>query len=207
MTAALDPVFTFALTVLLLELTPGPNMAWLAVLSADRGRRAGFSAVLGVMAGLLCIGLLAAIGLAALVERTPWLFGMMRYGGMLFLLWLALEGWRSSGESSPARSGNHLSRHFRHGLMINLLNPKAGLFYLIVLPEFLQPDLPLLPQAVGLTILSVAIATAIHLIIVLLAARAAGWLKNPARTLHVRRALAILLAVIAIWLFIDSAPS
>lgn len=100
MTAALDPVFTFALTVLLLELTPGPNMAWLAVLSADRGRRAGFSAVLGVMAGLLCIGLLAAIGLAALVERTPWLFGMMRYGACCFF---SGSPWKAGGAPERAR--------------------------------------------------------------------------------------------------------
>jgi len=207
MSATLIPIFAFALTVLVIELTPGPNMAWLAVLSADRGRRAGMAAVFGVMAGLATIGLLAAIGLAAVVTETPWLFEMMRHGGTLFLLWLAVEGWRSAGESSPARIDGDLKRHFRDGLVINLLNPKAGLFFLIVLPEYIDQELPALPQALWLTAVAVGIATAIHAIIVLLAARAADWLRNPDRTLWFRRTLAFILALIAIWLFFDSAPA
>jgi len=100
-----------------------------------------------------------------------------------------------------------LRRHFRDGLVINLLNPKAGLFYLIVLPDYIQQDLPALPQAIGLTAISVGIATLIHVVIVILAARAAGWLSSPQRTLWFRRGLALLLAMIAIWLFLDTTPS
>ncbi len=207
MDAAASPLLAFILTVIVIELTPGPNMAWLAVLSADRGRRAGLAAVLGVATGLGLLGLLAALGVAALIVRSPWLFETLRYGGTLFLLWLAFEGWRSAGESSPARMGGSLRRHFRDGLMINLLNPKAGLFYLIVLPDYIRPDLPGLPQAVGLTAISVGIATAIHLAIVALAARASVWLTDPDQTQMFRRALAVLLALIAIWLFLDTQPA
>jgi len=207
MDAATSPLIAFILTVIVIELTPGPNMAWLAVLSADRGRRAGLAATLGVATGLALLGLLAALGFAALIARSPWLFEMLRYGGTLFLLWLAIEGWRSAGESSPARMDGSLRRHFRDGLMINLLNPKAGLFYLIVLPDYISPDLPSLPQAVGLTAISVGIATGIHLVIVALAARAAVWLSNADRTRLFRRALAVLLALIAIWLFLDTRPA
>lgn len=207
MDVATYSLFAFILTVIVIELTPGPNMAWLAVLSADRGRRAGLAAVLGVATGLALLGLLAALGFAALVARSPWLFETLRYGGTLFLLWLALEGWRSTGESSPARMDGSLRRHFRDGLMINLLNPKAGLFYLIVLPDYISPDLPSLPQAVALTAISVGIATGIHLGIVALAARAAVWLSNSGRTRLFRRALAVLLALIAIWLFLDTRPA
>ena len=207
MDAAASPLFAFILTVVVIELTPGPNMAWLAVLSADRGRRAGLAAVLGVAAGLALLGLLAALGFAALIARSPWLFEVLRYGGTVFLLWLALEGWRSAGESSPARMNGSLRRHFRDGLMINLLNPKAGLFYLIVLPDYIRPDLPSLPQAVGLTAISVAIATVIHLAIVAMAARASAWLADADQTRLFRRALAVLLALIAIWLFLDTRPA
>lgn len=207
MDAAASPLIAFILTVIVIELTPGPNMAWLAVLSADRGRRAGLTATLGVATGLALLGLLAALGFAALIARSPWLFEMLRYGGTLFLLWLAIEGWRSAGESSPARMDGSLRRHFRDGLMINLLNPKAGLFYLIVLPDYISPDLPSLPQAVGLTTISVGIATGIHLVIVALASRAAVWLSNADRTRLFRRALAVLLALIAIWLFLDTRPA
>ncbi|WP_203291120.1 LysE family translocator [Maricaulis parjimensis] len=197
---------TFALTVLVIELTPGPNMAWLAVLSADRGRPAGFSAVLGVTLGQLIIGLLAALGLAAIVARTPWLFELLRNAGTLYLLYLAWEGWRHAGESSPARLNGNLRRHFMDGLVINLLNPKAALFFLIVLPDYILSGRPALPQAVCLTLIAVAIAMAIHAVIVLLAARAAAFLQTPQRTLWFRRVLAVLLALIAIWLFLDTAP-
>jgi threonine/homoserine/homoserine lactone efflux protein len=195
----------FVLTVLIIELTPGPNMAWLAVLSADRGRRAGFAAVAGIALGLATIGLLATAGLAALVARTPWLFELMRFAGSAFLLYLAFEGWRHAGESSPARTGGPLGRHFREGLVINLLNPKAGLFYLVVLPEYMRADWPALPQAVSLTLVSVAIATLIHALIVLTASRAAALLTSPDRTIWFRRILSLLLALIAVWLFLDSA--
>lgn len=196
----------FSLTVLVIELTPGPNMAWLAVLSADRGRKAGFAAVLGVMLGLSLIGGLAALGLAAIVTQTPWLFALLRHAGTLFLLYLAIEGWRHAGESSPIRLSETLGKHFRHGLIINLLNPKAALFFLVVLPEYILADRPALPQALGLTAITVLVATGIHVVIVLLAARAAAFLQTPQSTLWFRRVLAVLLAGIAIWLFLDTAP-
>jgi len=204
MDAATPPLFAFILTVIVIELTPGPNMAWLAVLSADRGRHAGLAAVLGVATGLAMLGLLAALGFAALIARSPWLFETLRYGGTLFLLWLAFEGWRSAGESASAKLDGSLRRYFRDGLMINLLNPKAGLFYLIVLPDYIRPDLPGLPQAVGLTAISVGIATAIHLAIVAMASRASIWLADADQTRLFRRGLAVLLALIAIWLFLDT---
>ncbi len=197
---------TFTLTVLVIELTPGPNMAWLAVLSADRGRKAGFAAVLGVTLGQLTLGLMAALGLAAIVAQTPWLFELLRNAGTIFLLYLAWEGWRHAGESSPVRLAGNLRRHFRDGLVINLLNPKAGLFFLIVLPDYILADRAALPQAISLTLIAVAVALAIHIIIVLLAARAATFLQTPQSTLWFRRVLAVLLAGIAIWLFLDTAP-
>jgi threonine/homoserine/homoserine lactone efflux protein len=57
----------FALTCLIIELTPGPNMAYLAVLSAGRGRRAGYAATFGIALGLLVVGVGAALGIAALI--------------------------------------------------------------------------------------------------------------------------------------------
>ncbi len=69
-------------------------MAYLAVLSASVGRRAGFAATLGVALGLLIVGLAAALGLAAVISNSRWLYEMLRWGGALYLLWLAWEGWR-----------------------------------------------------------------------------------------------------------------
>ena len=146
---------TFALAVLVLELTPGPNMAWLAVLSAAEGRRAGLAAVAGIALGLLTIGAAAAIGLAAVVAGSPALFELLRWAGALYLLWLAFEGWREAGESSPARLSKGDVKNFRHGFVINALNPKAGLFYIAVLPDFMRGEAPEGVQALVLTVISV----------------------------------------------------
>lgn len=195
----------FALAVLVVELTPGPNMAWLAVLSAGEGRRAGLAAVAGVALGLLAIGAAAALGLSALIAGSPLLYDGLRWAGSLFLLYLAVEGWREAGESSPARIETGNLRHFSRGFVINALNPKAGLFFVAVLPEFIDHTASIAPQATALTALSVAIATGVHLAIVALAGSAQAFLQDPARNRLARRCLAVLLAGIAVWLFLSTA--
>jgi len=94
----------FALTCLVIELTPGPNMAYLAVLSAGNGRRAGFAATMGIALGLLIVGIGAALGLAALISSSNLLYEALRLGGIVYLLWLAWDGWRDAAETSPART-------------------------------------------------------------------------------------------------------
>ena len=80
-------------------------MAYLAVLSATMGRRAGFAATAGVAFGLLIVGLGAALGLAAVISNSRWLYEALRWGGALYLLWLAWEGWRGEEETSPGKAG------------------------------------------------------------------------------------------------------
>ncbi|MEE2565396.1 LysE family translocator [Hyphobacterium marinum] len=201
----LTALAAFSLAVLVIELTPGPNMAWLAVLSASEGRRAGLMAVAGVALGLLAIGAAAALGLSALIAGSPVLYDGLRWAGSLFLLYLAFEGWREAGESSPARIEEGNLRHFSRGFVINALNPKAGLFYVAVLPEFIDHTAPVAPQAAALTALSVAIATGVHLVIVALAGSAQAFLNDPVRNRIARRVLAVLLAGIAVWLFLSTA--
>lgn len=193
----------FALTILLVELTPGPNMAWLAALTLARGRAAGFAATAGVAIGLMVNAALAAAGFAALLAAEPWAWQALRYAGTALMLWLAWEGWRDAGESSPAmRSGGQ--RHFWRGLAINSVNPKSFLFYAVVLPQFL-------PQGSGwggamlLALTGVGVATAVHLGIVLTASASRGWMADPARTRTVRRLLALSLVGVAVWLFLGSA--
>ena len=194
----------FALAVLVIEVTPGPNMAWLAVLSASEGRRSGLSAAAGIALGLLVIGAAAGLGLAALITAAPALYEVLRWGGAIFLIYLAWEGWREAGESSPARTSAGDLKHFSRGFLINALNPKAALFYVAVLPEFMvsSGNLPL--QAALLTLLSVMIATAVHVAIVLAAAPAHRLIEDPDRMRIIRRTLSLLLVAIAVWLFFET---
>lgn len=190
----------FALAVLLIELTPGPNMAWLAALSMGEGRRAGLAATLGVAIGLFVNALAAALGIAYVVSASPFLWQVLRWGGALFLLWLAWESWRDAGENSPAAAANGRSRHhFTAGLVVNLLNPKAMLFFIIVIPRFNGGALPGFGLAFAMAMVSIVIATSVHLGIVLAGSRVGGWLVDPARTRTVRRILALAIVVVALW--------
>jgi threonine/homoserine/homoserine lactone efflux protein len=196
----------FAATCLVIELTPGPNMAYLAVLSARSGRRAGLAATLGVALGLLIVGLGAALGLAAIIANSRWLYETLCWAGVLYMLWLAWEGWRGEGETSPGQTkaaSDGDARLFLRGLTINLLNPKAGIFYVAILPTFVDPARPLVGQTVTLSIIYVAIATLVHTTIVLLADATRPWLQGNRSTL-IRRALSLLLAVVALWLLAET---
>lgn len=199
-------LLAFKATCLVIELTPGPNMAYLAILSATKGRRAGLTATLGVALGLLIIGLAASLGLTALITNSRMLYEALRWGGVLYLLWLAYEGWRGEEETSPGTATVEASdaTYFMRGLVTNLLNPKAGVFYIAILPTFVDEARPLVGQAVILSIVYVTIATLVHATIVALPDAARPWLEDESRSKMVRRVLSLLLAGIAIWLFVTT---
>lgn len=190
----------FALASTLIELTPGPNMAWLAMVAATDGRRVGYAAVAGVALGLGLIGTAAAVGLAAAVAATPAIYEALRWGGVLYLLWLAWDGWRDAGdEAANGNNGVTPAAAFRRGLLTNLLNPKAALFYVAALPGFTDPAGPVLAETLILTAAYVAVATLIHAMIVTLAGSAHALLDNPDRSRLVRRVLSVALAFVALW--------
>ncbi|ODS59357.1 MAG: hypothetical protein ABS48_01900 [Erythrobacter sp. SCN 68-10] len=165
----------FALAVLLIELTPGPNMAWLSGLAATEGRRAGLAAVAGVALGLLANGVLAALGLAALVAAAPEAWHALQWSGAVMMTVLAIEAWRGAGRTAvPRAAGRIAARAFATGAFINLLNPKAYLFFLVVAPRFLGGSALDLASALTLAAVSAGIATCVHLLIVLIPAAPAG---------------------------------
>lgn len=201
-----DGLLGFAFTCLVIELTPGPNMAYLAVLSATVGRRAGFAATLGIALGLLVVGVGAALGLTALLGSSRWLYETWRWCGVLYLLWLAWEGWRGDKETSAGDAKVIASdtTYFTRGLVTNLLNPKAGIFYLAVLPTFFNDADPVTSQAVRLSLIYVAIASSVHSVIVLSANAAEPWLNDPQRSTTIRRVMSVALMAIALWLFFST---
>ncbi len=191
---------TFALTSAVIEVTPGPNMAWLAVVAATEGRRPGYAAVAGVALGLAIVGLAAALGLAAAINASPLLYQALRWGGVFYLLWLAWEGWRGEGAVvGHAAAGSRLARYFQRGLITNLLNPKAAVFYVAVLPGFVDPAGVVAAQTVTLSMVYVAVATAIHAGIVTAAGAARRLFDDPRRERRLRRVLSLALAGIAVW--------
>lgn len=188
----------FALAVLLVELTPGPNMAWLAGLAATEGRRTGMAAVLGVAIGLAINGALAALGLVAIMQAQPHWLGILRIAGAAMMAWLALDAWRESSRASATRAKPPGTRRaFATGTLVNLLNPKAYIFFVVVAPQFSGGRTLGLDEALVLTAISVCIATAIHTAIVVAGSSFHGWLADPARTRMVRRIFAIVMLAVA----------
>jgi threonine/homoserine/homoserine lactone efflux protein len=196
----------FLVMTIMIELTPGPNMAWLALTSASEGKRSGFAAVAGIALGLAILAAASAIGLAELATRSPTIFSLLRYAGGAYLLWLAWTTWAGKDEAiSDSISKKALGAWFRHGLLLNVLNPKAAVFFITDLPAYITQSAPVAPQTALLSASYVAIATFVHLVIVALAAQAHGWISAGDRARIVRRVFAVLLALIAIWFLISSA--
>lgn len=190
----------FFLTALLIELTPGPNMGYLALVAAREGRKAGVATVAGVALGLAAIGCAAALGVAGLLQTSPLVYEAMRWGGVLFLLYLARDGWRDGGAADDQSEVAGVAAHFGRGLVTNLLNPKAAAFYVTVLPTFIDDPADARAEAMALTAIYVGVATAVHLAIVLFAGAFASALKEPRHERATRRAFVLVLALVALWL-------
>jgi len=187
----------FALASLLIELTPGPNMTYLAVLSARQGRASGYIAVLGVALGLGTMGAAAAMGLATLIGASPALFALLRWGGVAYILFLAWEAW--SEADRPPESIAH-SRFFVQGLVTNLLNPKAALFYVTVMPNFLPASEENPGSWALLAGVYVGIATLVHLAIVSASGLLEPVLTGGVRGVQLSRAFALILIGVAAWM-------
>ena len=198
-----DPsvILPFLAAVALMELTPGPNMGWLAIVSLSQGRTAGLAAVAGITLGLTVWMVAAAFGLTEVVLIRPALYQAIRWAGVGFLLWLAWDAWRSTGDGADAAPIETRRRAlFRRGLIGNLLNPKAALLYVVLLPGFIRPAQgPLLAQALTLGSLHVVVSVVVHSVIVLTAARAGGALLTRAQGPGMRAAMALGLVAVAVW--------
>lgn len=193
----------FLIACIIVEITPGPNMATLAALTLARGLRPGLFAVAGVALGLATMGALAILGLAAILAEVPALYGTLRWTGFLYLLWLAWEIWRQPGEAGDgldAQAGP--GGLFWRGFLTNVLNPKAAVFFITVLPTFVPEGSASEVRATTWVYAAayVGIATAIHTIIVLAAARLQGILGRSTGIARFRAILAALLVGVAGWL-------
>lgn len=190
----------FALAVLLIEITPGPNMAWLVSLTLADGRRAGLAATGGIALGLSINAALSSAGLNALLTHVPAIASWAGIAAGAMMFWLAWRGWQESGESSPiAVSSNRPRRDFAAGVGINLLNAKAALFFITVVPQFTSGPQASLGEILVLGMTSVVIATLIHLSLVFGAERLRGFVSDPSANTGFRRSLSAIMALVGCW--------
>lgn len=135
----------FALAALALIAVPGPNLIYIAARSINDGRRAGVVSVLGVETGTLVHVAAAAAGLSALLASSAVAFAFVKYAGAAYLVYLGVRtllahdhGVEGAGEDSEP-GGRSLAHTYRQAVVVQLLNPKVALFFLALLPQFVDP--------------------------------------------------------------------
>ena len=161
---------------------PGPDMALVLQTSIGRGVRPGLAAAAGLSLARTAHVTLSACGVAALIRGAPWLYEVIRYGGALYLAYVAIQVFRSPvfalGEGDTTTSADELRQSFVKGLLTNLLNPKALLFCSVLLPQFVRPEAgPVVLQMFELGALLVAAGVCFDLACVFGASRIAAWMR------------------------------
>lgn len=161
---------------------PGPDMALVLQTSIGRGVRPGMAAAAGLSLARTAHVTLSAYGVAALIRSAPWLYEVIRYGGALYLAYVAIQVFRSPvfalGDGDAAATAGELRQSFVKGLLTNLLNPKALLFCSVLLPQFVRPEAGLVVlQMFELGALLVAAGVCFDLACVFGASRIAAWMR------------------------------
>lgn len=191
---------------LLLAVTPGPNMIYLISRSICQGRAAGVMSWFGVVLGLFVHMFCASVGLTALFMAVPYGYELLKYAGAFYLLWLAWQSVRPGARSPfeavelPAQPPRKL---FTMGLLTSILNPKIAIFYLSILPQFIEPAAgSVLVQSLVLGITQIVIGSGINLAVLYSAAAIAQWFtRNRVWLVLQRYVMGGVLAALAFKLF------
>jgi threonine/homoserine/homoserine lactone efflux protein len=134
-------LFLFVSAALLLLMIPGPAVFYIVGRSIGNGRSAGLVSALGIGVGSLVHTAAAAVGLSALLLSSAMAFAAVKYLGAAYLIYLGIQKFcrEEPFEPSGGAPGVQLSRVFAQGIVVNVLNPKAALFFFAFLPQFVDP--------------------------------------------------------------------
>jgi threonine/homoserine/homoserine lactone efflux protein len=192
---------------LALNLTPGPDMLYVAARGAAEGRGAGIASALGIAAGTLVHIALVALGLAALLAAVPVAYTAVRLGGAAYLVWLGARALlRPAGLRERTLTPASRWAVFRQGVVTNVLNPKVALFFLAFVPQFIAADAP--AKALSFVLLGSLFnfnSLFVNLPVAWLASRAAGRLRARSRVLRwMQRSVGALFIVLAARLALSS---
>ncbi|WP_406142264.1 LysE family translocator [Streptomyces sp. NBC_01089] len=198
-------VISFSLFALLVTVTPGPDTLLVLRNCMRGGRFSGIATALGAAAGSLAWALAAAVGLAAVLQRWDVAFAAIRLAGAVYLIFLGVQSlwaYRRGAGSRPGIPGEltgpipTTGRAFRQGLLSCLLNPKVGIFFVAVVPQFLPDGHSTLSTTLALGFIDAAIAALWLTLVAVFAARMLTWLRRPrVNTALERTAAGVLVAL------------
>ena len=172
----------FILLALGMVLTPGPNMIYLISRSISQGPASGLISLGGIALGFVFYVVCAAFGITALLFAVPFAYDALRLAGAAYLLWLAWQALRPGG-SSPfhVRQLQHDGprKLFLMGFLTSLLNPKIAMFYLALLPQFIDPAAgSVLAQSIILGFIQITVSVSVNTLITFAAGGIALFLRS-----------------------------
>jgi threonine/homoserine/homoserine lactone efflux protein len=132
----------FCLTALALLVIPGPAVLYVVVQGAEQGRRVGLASVAGIHLGTLVHVAAATVGLSALIVASAVAFSAVKYAGAVYLIYLGVRKLLGRDDDAAEHERQRVSyrRAFVRGAVVNVLNPKTALFFLALLPQFIDTD-------------------------------------------------------------------
>ena len=176
---SIENFWMFALTGLLLNLTPGNDMLYIIARSSGQGTRAGVVSALGIGAGCLVHIVAAVIGLSALLAQSAAAFAVIKYAGAAYLIYLGVKSLRRKKSALTIReAGDRLSyeKIFWQGVLTNVLNPKVALFFLAFLPQFISAESNVALQILFLGCWFNLVGTIVNIVVALLFGKIGTWL-------------------------------
>ncbi|WP_197495812.1 LysE family translocator [Acidihalobacter yilgarnensis] len=207
MSLPLSHLAGFGLVSLAMVLTPGPNMIYLVSRTLCQGRRAGLLSLAGVATGFMCYMLCAALGITALLMVVPYAYDALRAAGAAYLLLLAWQAVRPGGRSPFQVRALPIERDGRlylSGLLTSLLNPKAAVLSLSLLPQFMTPHGDAFIQSLELGSAQIAISLTVNTLIVVAAGAVAVFLSaRPGWLIAQRWLMGVVLCGLALRLAFD----
>ena len=181
----------FLLLTLGILVVPGPDVLYVMARSLGQGKRAGLLSVLGVGAGVLVHTVLAAFGLSKLFLHVPAAYTFVKYAGVAYLLYLAWRILRDTSDSVvPGVPRNDSARRLvGQAFLTNLLNPKAALFFVAVLPQFATQTSgdALFAELLALGLMVVALSMIVNAVYAVLASRVAAYFHRSERADRVQK--------------------
>jgi threonine/homoserine/homoserine lactone efflux protein len=187
-------LWTYLIAITLLTITPGVDTVLIIRNTTRGGWRDGFLSSLGICCGLFAHAVVSAVGISVILLQSAWAFQALKLAGAAYLVWLGLVSLRSAARRGPPLplNGRPLTvsrfsarRSLAEGFLSNVLNPKAVVFYMAFLPQFIDPAGSALQQSLALAGLHFAIAMVWQCLLASAVDRAKGYLQNQA----VRRGL------------------
>jgi RhtB (resistance to homoserine/threonine) family protein len=148
----------FVGAAIVIALTPGADTALVVRNALVAGAAPARRTALGTASGLMVWGAASACGVAAVLNASAEAYTTVKLAGAAYLIWLGIQAIRHAGAREPA-GGARSGSPFRQGLLCNLLNPKAGVFFTALLPQFVSPQDPAL--AVSLLLTAIAAVTSL----------------------------------------------